>query len=316
MDQQPRKIRIGTRGSRLALWQADHVAAKLRALGCEAAIEVIQTLGDRDRVRDFGSLGAKGIFVKEIEEALLAGRIDWAVHSCKDLPTALPEGLALGAVLERADARDALVSEGGLRLDELPAGATVATGSLRRAAQALHERPDLKIVPIRGNVPTRIEKIRAGEAAATLLAAAGLDRLGLEGEIAERFDVDRMTPAMGQGAVAIECRAGEFADLLAAIQHEPSRAAIEAERRFIARVGGGCRTPGGAHARIDAEGRASFFAMLASADGRSLLRERIEVDRAADLVEAAEALARKMLDAADEAILATLDPAPAEIESP
>ena len=173
-----RKIRIGTRGSKLALWQAEHVAARLAKLGAETSIEIIDTIGDRDKVTEFGALGAKGVFVKEIESALIDGRIDLAVHSLKDLPTALPDGLVLGAVLKRASPFDALVSRDRLKLNELPPGATLGTGSLRRAAQVLVLRPDLKIVPLRGNVPTRIKKIRDGQAAWSTKKASPRGTLG------------------------------------------------------------------------------------------------------------------------------------------
>lgn len=301
-------IRLGTRSSRLALWQAEHVAELLRAGGHAVELVHIETTGDLDQVHDFGSIGAKGIFVKEIEAALLDRRIDLAVHSLKDLPTDLPEGLVLGAALERASPLDALVSRDGLKFEKLPPGARIATGSLRRAAQALALRPDLEIVPLRGNVPTRVRKIREGAADATLMAAAGLTRLGMEGEIAQVFAPELVTPAMGQGSIAIESRAGEFADALARLNHAPTRTGIDAERVFISRIGGGCKTPVGVLARAEEHAGWSITAMVASSDGKSLLRERCVADSAAGLLRAAMELADSFLASADTAILATLNP--------
>ncbi len=313
------KIRIGTRSSRLARWQADHVSSRLRPLGVQPEIIYIETTGDRDKVRDFGSLGAKGVFVKEIEAALIERRIDVAVHSLKDLPTLLPEGLVLAAALEREDARDALISRNHLKLDTLPAGSAVATGSLRRGAQIKALRPDLKIGPLRGNVPTRIGKIRDGEAEATLLAVAGVRRLGLESEIAERFSVDQVTPSMGQGAIALETRSGEFVDLMQALDHAATRIAIDAERRFVATIGGGCRTPVGVHVRLgegpDAEDKSdgasngiwTLTAMISSPDGQSLIRETRTASDAEKLQALAVELADEMYARADDSIRAVLE---------
>ncbi|MBI3735595.1 hydroxymethylbilane synthase [Candidatus Sumerlaeota bacterium] len=302
-------IRIGTRGSQLARWQADHAAARLREWGAEVLIEIIETTGDKDQATEFGALGAKGIFVKEIETALLERRIDIAVHSLKDLPTELPDGLVLGAVLERESPFDGLVSRERKSLAELPQGARLATGSLRRAAQALALRPDLRIVPLRGNVPTRVRKIREGEADATLMAAAGLRRLGMETELSETFSPEEITPAMGQGAMAVESRAREFEDLLAALNHHPTRAAVDAERIFLHRIGGGCKTPAGVLVRpIEHEsGDWLVTGMLASPDGKSLLRTTVE-SHPAEIGGAALALAESMIARADEAIKMTLHP--------
>lgn len=311
------KIRIGTRSSRLARWQADHVSSLLRSLGADPEIIYIETTGDRDKVRDFGSLGAKGIFVKEIEAALIERRIDVAVHSLKDLPTSLPDRLVLAAALEREDARDALISRDHLTLDALPPGSTVATGSLRRGAQIKALRPDLTIGPLRGNVPTRIGKIRDGEADATLLAVAGVRRLGLEAEIAQRFSVDQVTPSMGQGAIALETRSGEFEDLMQALDHAATRIAIEAERRFVATIGGGCRTPVGVHARLgdgpdgqsegEGDGVWTLTAMISSPDGRSLIREARTAPDAERLGALAVELADEMFAKADDSIRAVLE---------
>lgn len=307
----PIPIRLGTRGSKLALWQAEHVAARLTALGAEPALEIIKTSGDLDQVTDFGAMGAKGIFVKEIEAALLENRIDIAVHSLKDLPTDLPEGLALACVLEREDPSDALVSRDGLGLAQLPEGATVATGSQRRAAQVLAFRPDLVIGPMRGNVPTRIRKIREGYADATVIALAGVRRLGFEDELSEIFSPQVITPSMGQGAVAIEARTGELAEILSGLEHPQTRIAVEAERAFIARVGGGCNTPVGVLATPQDGNRWSLRVMLASPDGTSILREVRSGIEQENLNDVARALAAETLGLADEKILSTFSGAPA-----
>ncbi len=301
-------IRIGTRGSRLALWQAELVAGKLKSLGVESIFEVIQTMGDQDQNSDFGAIGAKGVFVKEIETALLERRIDLAVHSLKDLPTELSEGLVLGAAMERESPYDGLVSREGMKLDQLPLGATIATGSLRRAAQVLAMRRDLQILPLRGNVPTRVRKIQEGSADATLLALAGLRRLDMEKEIAQVFSPDQVTPSMGQGAIGIESRSGEFADLLKSLDHAPTRRAIESERLFISRIGGGCKTPAGVLAEPISNGNWKITAVLSSPDGKSLLRHSREATNADDLNPAALQLADQMLAHADAAIRATLHP--------
>jgi hydroxymethylbilane synthase len=301
------KIRIGTRSSKLALWQAEFVAEKLRRRGVEIELVKIETTGDLDRTKDFGSLGAKGIFVKEIEQALLEHRADIAVHSLKDLPTELPEGLALASVLEREVALDGLVSADGRRLQDLPRGAKLATGSLRRAAQALAIRPDLKIVPLRGNVPTRVQKIREGYADATVLAVAGVHRLGMREELAQVFSVLEMTPAMGQGAVAIESRAGEYGELMEWLEHKPTRLCADAERVFVRTIGGGCRTPVGVITEYESEGMWRITAMISSPDGRSMLRYTRDHTPTAKLNENAESLAHEMYEQANEPIRATLD---------
>jgi len=242
-------IRIGTRGSDLALWQARAVRdALMQAHGwpeTALTITVIKTTGDRITDRALLEAGGKGLFTKEIEEALLAGDIHLAVHSAKDMPTRLPDGLTLAAYLPRADIRDALIARSVARLEDLPEGARVGTASLRRAALIRRQRPDLKTELIRGNVPTRLAKVADGEFDATLLAAAGLHRLGLQGEITELLDTDRFPPACGQGAVTIECRADDVAtrDMLAAIDHQPTRRAVSCERAFLDVLDGSCRTP-------------------------------------------------------------------------
>ncbi len=273
----PRDLVIGTRGSALALAQSEAVAAALRGLrpGLGVRLERIRTAGDRLAEASLGPAGGKGLFVKEIEEALLDGRIDLAVHSLKDLPAELPAGLALGAFPPREDPRDVLVSRSGAALDALPEGAGVGTSSLRRQAQLLALRADLKVVPLRGNVDTRLRKLDAGEMDAIILAAAGLRRLGLEARATEFLPPDRMVPAIGQGALAIEVRerdlAGEVGAAVLPLDHADTRAAVLAERAFLRRLGGDCQTPLAAHARV-ARGRISLQAVVASADGARIVR--------------------------------------------
>jgi hydroxymethylbilane synthase len=300
---------LGTRAGALALWQAEHVAGLLRAQGVEAQIVTIKTLGDLDRRSDFGAMDAKGIFVKEIELALLDDAIDLAVHSLKDMPTSMPEGLVLAATPPRESALDGWHCPAGLSLEALPPGARVATGSLRRQAQLLALRPDAQVVPIRGNVATRLEKVRRGEADATLLAVAGMRRLGLEAELTEAFSPDRMTPAMGQGTLGIQARRGELTELMAALNDPATRLAVDAERAFLSRVGGGCKTPVGVYVRPSQSaepGEWLLTAMLASPDGRRLDRRELRVADGAALAERAVALAEAMFAEAPPEIRATL----------
>ena len=269
-----RALIIGSRGSPLALWQARWIAGRLQELGRETRIEIIKTTGDK--IRDVplakvgSSTGLKGVFTKEIEEALLDGRIDLAVHSLKDLPTELPDGLTVGAVPERADPRDVLA---GKTLDELVAGDIVGTSSLRRAAQLRHLRPDLEIADIRGNVDTRLRKLDEGNYASIVLAAAGLKRLGLEARIAETLEPSVMAPAVGQGALAVEIREDDVdtAEALASLDHAETRMAVEAERALLGALGGGCQVPLGAHAR-QADGGLELAAVVVSANGERLIR--------------------------------------------
>ena len=261
MPSQP-PIRIGTRASKLAQTQSGHMQQRIAAaLGASpdqaeeaAPLVLITTSGDRIQDRRLLEAGGKGLFVKEIEEALLEGRIDCAVHSMKDVPAELPAGLLIGAVPEREDPRDALVSRGGLGFDDLPKGARLGTASLRRQAQALHRRPDLDIQMLRGNVDTRLGKLDAGEFDAILLAAAGLNRLGLSARITELLDPEAAPPAPGQGALALEVRAGDVgSDWLAALRHAPTGLCVAAERGALEALEGSCRTAIGAYARIEDE---------------------------------------------------------------
>jgi hydroxymethylbilane synthase len=234
-------VRVGSRGSRLALTQAGLAAERLRRPGVEIALVPITTAGDRDRSKPFGEIGARGVFVKELEEALLAGRIDVAVHSAKDMTSTDAEGLAVGAYLAREDPRDALCGAG-----ELGAGMRVGTASMRRRAQLLALEPTLSVEPLRGNIETRLRKRGERGLDAIVLAACGLDRLGLADEIGLRFEPEQMLPEAGQGALALQVRAGEE-ELAAAADDPETRHRVEAERRTLAAVGGGCLAPVAAH---------------------------------------------------------------------
>ena len=234
-------IRIGSRGSRLALTQAELAASRLRGNGVEIALVPITTAGDKDRTKPFGEIGARGVFVKEIEESLLAGRIDVAVHSAKDMTSSDTEGLAVGAYLEREDPRDALCGA-----SELWPGMRVGTASVRRRAQLLALEPGLSIEPLRGTIETRLRKRGERGLDAVVLAACGLDRLGLAAEIGHRFEPDALLPEAGQGALALQVRAGE-AELVSRADHAETRRRVEAERACVSAIGGGCLAPVAAH---------------------------------------------------------------------
>jgi hydroxymethylbilane synthase len=254
-------VRIGSRGSRLALTQAEASGRRLRAPGIELALVPITTTGDRDRTRPFGEIGARGVFVKELEEALLAGRIDVAVHSAKDMTSTAVDGLVVGAYPARADPRDALCGADGLR-----AGMRIGTASARRRAQLLAAEPTLSIEPLRGNVDTRLRKRGERGLDAIVLAACGLERLGLAHEIGRRFDPDELLPEAGQGAVALQVREGEE-HLVAAVDDEETRRSVEAERACVAAIGGGCLAPVAAH-----HDGTRLTALVADEDGRWLER--------------------------------------------
>jgi hydroxymethylbilane synthase len=277
---------IASRGSQLALWQAHWVAARLAALGHACRIEIIKTTGDRITDVPLAQVGGKGLFTKEIEEALLDGRADLAVHSLKDLPTELPAGLELAALPEREDPRDAVV---GKRLIDLAPGARVGTSSLRRAAQLRRLRPDVVVESVRGNLDTRLRKLAEGQYDAILLAAAGLKRLGWEDRIAEILPAEAMCSAVGQGALAIEARPGGAGwEACRVLDHPPTRAAVTAERGLLAALGGGCQVPIGAHATVVDE-RVHLIAIVASPDGAALIRGEADGD-ASD----AEAIGRRL----------------------
>jgi hydroxymethylbilane synthase len=263
-------ITIGSRGSQLALWQARWVESKLTALGETCRIEIIKTTGDKVTDVPLAKVGGKGLFTKEIEDALLAGAVDVAVHSLKDMPTDLPAGLTLQAVPEREDAHDAMV---GRTLDELPRGARVGTSSLRRSAQLRALRPDLDIETIRGNLDTRLRKLDEGQFDAIVLAAAGLRRLGWGSRIAQLLPPEVCCPAVGQGALAIETRddQGTGALLCRKLDDRAARAAVTAERALLGALGGGCQVPIGAHATVS-EGALVLNAVVAAPDGSQIIK--------------------------------------------
>jgi len=272
-----RTLKIGTRGSRLALLQTQWVAERLlRARpGIEIEIVTIKTKGDRILDSPLSMVGGKGIFVKEIEDALLSGTIDLAVHSMKDLPSELPRGLKIGAVPEREDPRDALITKDGRRLSQLGEGEVIATSSLRRKSQIRHMRPDLAVVDLRGNVDTRLRKLLAGDSGieAIVLALAGIKRMGLMEKVTEILDPDRMIPAAGQGALAIEVREGdpEVEAIVRSIEDPATRACIRAERAFLEELQAGCQVPAGAIASFSGEGL-EMSAMVADPEGKELFR--------------------------------------------
>jgi hydroxymethylbilane synthase len=276
-------LRIGSRGSQLALWQANHIAALLRGAGHAVAITIIKTLGDAMQHVPFAQVGdatrdGKGMFTKEIEEALFDGRIDLAVHSLKDLPTELAEPFAIAAIPERVDPRDAFVSVHHASFEALPHNARIGTSSLRRQAQLRSARPDVQYLEFRGNVDTRLRKLSGGQVDAIILASAGLERLGLTQHRRECFSPLVLCPAAGQGALGIESRAGDEPTLAALefLNHPPTRYAVTAERAALAALGGGCQVPIGIHCFPGDEGY-SIVAAVASPDGSEVLR--IAMDR-------------------------------------
>jgi hydroxymethylbilane synthase len=272
------KIRIGTRGSKLAIVQCEWVRDRIREHNPSVEVDLvrIKTKGDKILDSPLSKIGGKGLFVKEIEEALLVGRIDLAVHSMKDVPAELPEGLILTAYPEREDPHDALVSNGDIPLAEMREGGRLGTSSLRRAAQALHQKPDLEIVPLRGNVNTRLKKLRSGTFDAVILAAAGMIRLGLEDEISQILATAEVLPAIGQGALGLEVREdnGAVIDLLSPMNHPPTEWAVRAERGFLQRLEGGCQVPIAGFARLDGE-ELVLEGMVAELDGSRILRDEI-----------------------------------------
>jgi hydroxymethylbilane synthase len=288
------KIRIGSRGSALARWQAEHVKSRLGELGHDVSVTIITTTGDRVLDRRLDNVGGKGAFLKEIEEAMLAGEVDLAVHSLKDVPTALPVGLQLCAFLERADPRDVLVSREGRPLAGLPAGARLGTTSLRRQAQVRAARPDLVIADLRGNVDTRLQRLREGAFDAILLAMAGLTRLGRAAEATEVIPPEVLLPAPGQGAIVLECRESDarLRDVAAALNHATTERCVTSERFFLAGLGGGCNVPLGAYAQEDGK-TLRLRGLVARADGSIVLSgerrgddpESLGRDLAGDLLE-------------------------------
>ncbi len=272
------EIRLGTRASLLALCQANWVKSRLEEShpGIKVSLVHIKTTGDKLDVPLF-EMGGKGLFVKEIEDALLRGAVDLAVHSAKDLPALIPEGLALLAFPEREDPRDVLISRDGKRWSEIPAGGRVGTGSLRRRAQLLQLRPDLEIIPMRGNLDTRIKKLSTLKLDAIVLASAGLRRLNWEDQISEYFEPEVMLPAIGQGVLAIEGRLGDerINRLVAPLNHYPTEASLTAERAFLQRLEGGCQVPIAGFAKVGS-GRLSLVGLVAGVEGHRVIRGRVE----------------------------------------
>lgn len=302
----PRTIRIGTRGSVLALTQTHWVEAQLRAVHPEVATElvVIKTTGDKITDVPLARIGGKGLFIKEIEEALLKGEVDLAVHSLKDMPAELPPGCVLGAFPPREDWRDAFLSHKWASLEEIPPGGRVGTGSLRRRVQLLNRRPDLEVVPLRGNVDTRLRKLETENLAAVILAAAGLKRLGL-GHLPRRYlGPEEMLPAVGQGVLALEVRAddGEMLELLAPLDHYPTRVTVTAERAFLARLGGGCLVPVAALGELT-DGRLSLTGLISDAEGRQVVQDQV-AGRPEDAAALGTELAARLLAAGGREILA------------
>lgn len=271
------KIRLGTRASALARWQANWTAEQLRALGVEVEILLLRTSGDEQQTGPVASIGAPGVFTKELERALLKDRIDLAVHSLKDLPTEIPEGLALGAIPERAPVGDCLVSAKWRSFAELPREARVGTGSARRRAQLLHARGDLQMLDIRGNVDTRLKKLSEGAYDAIILAEAGLRRLGLDDRITERLPLALMLPAVGQGALGLEIRADDAITraAIAPLNHAATAAAVTAERTLLAELHGGCLAPVAAWGRVESDKLLHLTGAVLSEDGQQRLEASI-----------------------------------------
>jgi hydroxymethylbilane synthase len=300
----PEKLRIGSRGSQLALWQANHISALLRAQGHEVEIEIIHTTGDKITDVALAKVGTKGMFTKEIEEALAAGRVDLAVHSLKDLPTELPAGFEIAAITERQDPRDAFCSRKYASIQVLPQGARVGTSSLRRQAQLKAIRPDLEIHPLRGNVDTRLRKLEQGEYDAIILASAGLKRLGKTELVQQIIAAEIMCPAAGQGALGIEIREGDVKnrELLAFLNDANARAATTCERALLNSLGGGCQVPIGAFAERR-NGKLHLQSVVADPDGSKVLRDARDGDDPVKLGnEAGAALLKRGGDAILEAV--------------
>jgi hydroxymethylbilane synthase len=295
------RLRIGSRGSQLALWQANHISALLRERGHEVQIEIIKTTGDKITDVALAKVGTKGMFIKEIEEALAEGRIDLAVHSLKDLPTEVPSGFEIAAITKRENPRDVFCSRKYASIQELPQRARVGTSSLRRQAQLKALRPDLDIRPLRGNVDTRLRKLEAGEYDAIILAAAGLNRLGKTDLVRQVIPAEIMCPAAGQGALGIEIRAGDSVtrEHLAFLDDAEARVSTTCERALLNKLGGGCQVPIGAFAEVR-NGRLHLEAIVARPDGSKVLRESRD---GTDSVQLGEAVGSVLLARGGDAIL-------------
>jgi hydroxymethylbilane synthase len=299
-------LRIGTRGSALAVWQADWVKSRLLTLhpGCEVELVKIKTTGDKILDVPLAQVGGKGLFVKEIETALLEGHVDLAVHSMKDMPAEVPPGLCIGAIPKRENPLDVLVSRNGKTFEALPQGAKVGSSSLRRGAQVRHRRPDISICGLRGNLGTRIKKLETEELDAIILAAAGITRLGLAEHITEYMPESIMLPAVGQGALSIEVREGDPAvqSCMDPLDDWETRATVETERAFLARLEGGCQVPIAGRAKLKGD-TIEFTGLISEVDGSVMLRETIS-GPVADRQELGEQLAERLLDRGGREILA------------
>ena len=306
----PRTLKIGSRGSELALWQANHIADKLRARGHEVSIEIIRTTGDAMQHLAFAQVGSKGMFTKEIEEALAEQRIDLAVHSLKDLPTTLAEAFTIAAYPPRADASDAFVSIGHESFASLPQGARVGTSSLRRQAQLRVQRSDLEYVEFRGNVDTRLRKLGEGQVEAIILATAGLERLGRTEHLRERLPALIICPAAGQGALAIETRAGDAATIeaLAFLDDAATRFCVIAEREALAALGGGCQVPIGIHCWPRPHGF-NILGVVASPDGATVLRAELDCQHGDEPAALGAKLAAHLVEQGAGPILSLTEPA-------
>ncbi len=293
------KIIIGTRGSKLALWQTEFVKRKLAENfpDLEFEIRIIKTKGDKILDSPLSKIGDKGIFTREIEIELLNGEIDLAVHSLKDLPTKLPDGLIIGAVMEREDVRDVLISKNNLKLAELPKDATIATGSLRRRAQLLYFRPDFKFVDLRGNIDTRFKKFDESNWDGMVLAFAGVNRMNYSNRISEIISTDVILPAVGQGAIAVEVRERDekIFEMVRRINHLETEFATRAERALLKHLEGGCQIPIGAFATLK-DGKIKLSAMVSNLDGTFLVRDSIEREVSGDIEEVGFELAEKLLE--------------------
>lgn len=278
-----KEIRIGTRASALALWQAEWVKAELEKNYPDMSVSLtkIKTTGDKILDVPLAQVGGKGLFVKEIEEAMLANEIDIAVHSMKDVPTMFPDGLHLACITKREDARDALLTRNNTKFKDLPQGATIGTSSLRRQAQLMSIRPDFKIQQLRGNVDTRLRKLKEGEFDAIILAAAGVKRLGLAANVSEYIDPQISLPAIGQGALGIECRVDdrELNDLVAFFNHQDTRTCVTGERALLRRLEGGCQVPIACYGQM-MNGKLHLVGLVASVDGKRIIKDMIEGEAA------------------------------------
>jgi hydroxymethylbilane synthase len=301
-------LRIATRQSRLALWQAEHVAAKLRDAHRGLVVELVPmtTQGDRILDRSLAQVGGKGLFIKELEIAIAEGRADIAVHSMKDVPSDMPPGMTLAAMLTRADPHDAFVSLRHRSFSSLPRGARVGTSSLRRQCQLKYARPDLQLLTLRGNVETRLRKLQEEQYDAIVLAAAGLIRLGLEDRITHRFDLEQFVPAVGQGIIGIECRADDARsiELVRALNDTLAWRCCEAERAFALRLQGSCQSPIAGYARIDG-GQVHLRGVIGSPDGQEIYRG-VQAGAVAEVQAVGTALAERLLDAGARALLEKL----------